>query len=522
MRSRLSAIDALMFFRLKVSEAAVNTAISSTPASMARSSPLQVRHQHRGRRRRGAPGRGDLGRVRELRDPARADEAGGLDGRQPRGGEALDELDLDRRRHHGRFVLQPVARPDLDDPHAGGSDISAALVRPDVHQHGLGVDAVALGAQYALDDAGDRRRSVSSIFMPSMISSGWPASTRSPARTLSATMVPGMGATGCVSCSPWPDFVGMQRLDDEIPAVVAEADVHAAGIGRDQRLAARSPCNPAAAGLRRVPRAARRGDGCPNARARRRRGNSRRSSWRRPAASSSLTGMPPAPAARQPSPAAHGDQGSSAAVGSRQVARNPPGGHGQAPATAAPGTLQSTFSSSRSRKPVSTSPAAKRRVRGQRAQQRQVGRDAGDGGVGERLAQPAEALGAIEAVHDQLGEQRVVMMADLVTLLDARVEADGRMPVGRAQAPDAAGGGHEVVGRVLRVDARLDGVAAPRNLRLRQRQGSPEATRSCHSTRSRPVTISVTGCSTCSRVFISMNQNSRSGLTMNSTVPAFR
>jgi hypothetical protein len=53
-------------------------------------------------------------------------------------------------------------------------------------------------------------------------------------------------------------------------------------------------------------------------------------------------------------------------------------------------------------------------------------------------------------------------------------------------------------------------------------RGSPEAMRSCHSTRSIPVTISVTGCSTWSRVFISMNQNSRAGLTMNSTVPAFR
>ena len=54
---------------------------------------------------------------------------------------------------------------------------------------------------------------------------------------------------------------------------------------------------------------------------------------------------------------------------------------------------------------------------------------------------------------------------------------------------------------------------------------SPDATRNCHSTRSMPVTISVTGCSTCSRVFISMNQKP-SGLspfdasTMNSIVPA--
>ena len=36
--------------------------------------------------------------------------------------------------------------------------------------------------------------------------------------------------------------------------------------------------------------------------------------------------------------------------------------------------------------------------------------------------------------------------------------------------------------------------------------GSPDATRNCHSTRSCPVIASVTGCSTCSRVFISMNQ----------------
>ena len=50
--------------------------------------------------------------------------------------------------------------------------------------------------------------------------------------------------------------------------------------------------------------------------------------------------------------------------------------------------------------------------------------------------------------------------------------------------------------------------------------GSPAATRSCHSTRSVPVTSSVTGCSTWSRVFISMNQNSPPGSRRNSTVPA--
>ena len=37
----------------------------------------------------------------------------------------------------------------------------------------------------------------------------------------------------------------------------------------------------------------------------------------------------------------------------------------------------------------------------------------------------------------------------------------------------------------------------------RRGNASPWATRNCHSTKSKPVTISVTGCSTCRRVFIS-------------------
>ena len=49
--------------------------------------------------------------------------------------------------------------------------------------------------------------------------------------------------------------------------------------------------------------------------------------------------------------------------------------------------------------------------------------------------------------------------------------------------------------------------------------GSPEATRICSRTRSMPVTSSVTGCSTWSRVFISRKQNSPSWYR-NSTVPA--
>ena len=51
--------------------------------------------------------------------------------------------------------------------------------------------------------------------------------------------------------------------------------------------------------------------------------------------------------------------------------------------------------------------------------------------------------------------------------------------------------------------------AWPRDLQCSWVSGrrSPAATRNCHSTRSRPVIISVTGCSTCRRVFISMKKN---------------
>ena len=51
-------------------------------------------------------------------------------------------------------------------------------------------------------------------------------------------------------------------------------------------------------------------------------------------------------------------------------------------------------------------------------------------------------------------------------------------------------------------------------------RGWPEATRNCHSTRSRPEIISVTGCSTCRRVFISRKKKLLSCPATNSTVPA--
>ena len=119
-------------------------------------------------------------------------------------------------------------------------------------------------------------------------------------------------------------------------------------------------------------------------------------------------------------------------------------------------------------------------------------------------ASRSSAASRVARMRDQLGDHRIVVRRDLAARLDAGVNAD----TGRAiAAPRSCRSTAESRCRDPRHKA------APRR---RGRRGapapvssgklSPAATRNCHSTRSRPVTASVTGCSTCSRVFISMNQ----------------
>ena len=57
----------------------------------------------------------DLGGIRHLRHPLRAHEGGHLDRRVAGVRQSVDQRDLVRRRHEGRFVLQPIAWTDLDD-----------------------------------------------------------------------------------------------------------------------------------------------------------------------------------------------------------------------------------------------------------------------------------------------------------------------------------------------------------------------------------------------------------------------
>ena len=128
-------------------------------------------------------------------------------------------------------------------------------------------------------------------------------------------------------------------------------------------------------------------------------------------------------------------------------------------------------------------------------------------------------------VRDHLGDHRIVVRRDLAALASTPVST--RTPsLGKLQRDQRAGRRQEAARRDLRHRAapRPHGPAAA-PAACASGSFSPAAMRNCHSTRSSPVIASVTGCSTCSRVFISMNQkpSARSPFApsaMNSTVPA--
>ena len=135
--------------------------------------------------------------------------------------------------------------------------------------------------------------------------------------------------------------------------------------------------------------------------------------------------------------------------------------------------------------------------------------------VGERGREPVERLVARRGVRDQLRDHRVVRGADLVALLDAGVDADRRPAAGAARSGRPAGG--------TCADPRRRAAPRPRARAACERQQRRAARRArsriCHSTRSRPVTASVTGCSTWMRPFSSRKWKSRPSST-NSAVPA--
>jgi hypothetical protein len=83
-----------------------------------------------------------------------------------------------------------------------------------------------------------------------------------------------------------------------------------------------------------------------------------------------------------------------------------------------------------------------------------------------------------------------------------RINADARA-TRQVERVDDAGRRRERL-RVLGVDAALDRVTGERDVALLEAEPLARGERICSLTMSIPVTISVTGCSTWSRVFVSM------------------
>jgi hypothetical protein len=123
--------------------------------------------------------------------------------------------------------------------------------------------------------------------------------------------------------------------------------------------------------------------------------------------------------------------------------------------------------------------------------------------LAQRALHLGDGLGTVASVHNQLGDQRVVVRRDDALGVLRRIHAHA-VAAGNIERRNLAGRRSELSG-MFGVDAALDGVAA--NLKLRGRMSlsrSPEAIRNCALTISTPVMASVIGCSTWMRVFISM------------------
>ena len=120
----------------------------------------------------------------------------------------------------------------------------------------------------------------------------------------------------------------------------------------------------------------------------------------------------------------------------------------------------------------------------------------------ERAAHARDGFPPIAAVDDDFGDHRVVVRRHGAFRVRERFDTDARA-ARDAERVDDARRRHEGV-RIFRIDAALDRMAGERDVACLNESRSPAAMRICSLTMSTPVTISVTGCSTWSRVFASM------------------
>ena len=123
----------------------------------------------------------------------------------------------------------------------------------------------------------------------------------------------------------------------------------------------------------------------------------------------------------------------------------------------------------------------------------------------ERARMRRDRLVAIAAPRDQLRDHRVVEDRHRRSRRRRRCRRGCPGPAGARRCVMRPGDGMKPRVGILGVDAALDGVAARRRAPAPDRASAARRARcgSATATRSMPVTISVTGCSTCRRVFIS-------------------
>ncbi len=160
---------------------------------------------------------------------------------------------------------------------------------------------------------------------------------------------------------------------------------------------------------------------------------------------------------RKPARSVHG---SPAATGRRAAA---------AASTTAPGGSAGGIRSPawRSMNPVSTRAATKSGWLAARARKPALVLSGKDLHAARRLGEPSRRVRARCAVHDELGDHRIVEGRNRAALLDAAVDPRA---LGKAQAVERPDRGQEAGRRILGIEPRLHGPAADRQLVLRQRQ----------------------------------------------------
>ena len=118
-------------------------------------------------------------------------------------------------------------------------------------------------------------------------------------------------------------------------------------------------------------------------------------------------------------------------------------------------------------------------MRQQRRLERDVAADPANHKTVQRLAHHGDGLATVFAMHDELGDHRVVIHRNLTAINHAGVHPHAVALRGvtlkhglfwRRETHQAAGAGEKVAKRVFRVDAALDGPAFALHLVLRQWQ----------------------------------------------------